>query len=692
MTNPAPVLTLTVVLVVDDDEHCRSLLTDLLKSAGYSVMTAENGPQALRALRFAVRKPSLCVVDYMMPLMNGFELIRAIRQNEDHRNTPVIMLTASNKELRESVELEGVFYQNKSCSNRDIIDRVRRVLGEAANAPPKQEQVQAPPKALEIIRNFYFPDEPITAMNAKSEPNVDTERRRPSARAGRSGSSEAFKRESTVRPEPSSTEAEREVSRILRSLETSMDAPAESPSSAKAETEKPVLRNATPAPTADVPGKQGKTDVPTPPAVPPQPPRLSTVARRPAPRPEESFEHGAAKRRQETAPAEDESSVIALVEALIKAAIERQASDIHLEPNENGMSVRLRVDGALQPLKRIPAEWKAAVVARIKVLSELDITERRLPQDGHFNAQDTAGRKVQFRVSTLPSLYGEKIVMRVLRSGKLRTKLEALALSKDDQETLDAALRTSNGLILVTGPTGSGKTTTLYGMIDRLNQPHRNIVTVEDPVEYECEGVTQVQVHSEIGYTFERVLRSLLRQDPNVILVGEIRDAETAAMALKAAVTGHMVLSTLHTNDAPSTLQRLISMGVPSYLVAAACRLVIAQRLLRRLCLYCRKPDHLRADESALLTDKERERLSRVWRAKGCDRCHGIGYSGRQAVLEMMSVSHPLRQAIIEQASPEALRAIASGEGMRSLRQEALDLVAAGATSPEEALTVLYAA
>jgi len=296
-------------------------------------------------------------------------------------------------------------------------------------------------------------------------------------------------------------------------------------------------------------------------------------------------------------------------------------------------------------------------------------------------------------VSTLPSIYGEKIVMRVLRSGKMRVKLASLQLSSRSEETLSSVLKVSSGLILVTGPTGSGKTTTLYGMIDRLNQPHRNIVTVEDPVEYECEGITQVQVHSEIGYTFERVLRSLLRQDPNVILVGEIRDAETAAIALKAAVTGHMVLSTLHTNDAPSTLQRLISMGMPAYLVAAACRLVIAQRLLRRLCQYCRKSSELSREEAAQLSEEERRWLSRVWRPQGCERCGGIGFSGRQAVLEMMPVSsNAVRQAIIEQASPETLRTLAAAEGMRSLRQEALELVAQGITSPEEAFTVLYAA
>jgi type II secretory ATPase GspE/PulE/Tfp pilus assembly ATPase PilB-like protein len=377
-----------------------------------------------------------------------------------------------------------------------------------------------------------------------------------------------------------------------------------------------------------------------------------------------------------------------LLEKILDSALSQQASDIHLEPQRDYLQARVRIDGVLQPLLKLPTSVQANLIARVKILANLDITEKRLPQDGQFMPR---GNSVKIRVSTLPSVYGEKVVLRILPAEKLRFDLDVLRLApKNRQEILDL-LRSLNGLILVTGPTGSGKTTTLYSMLDTLNTPQRNIVTVEDPVEYQLEGITQVQVNPDIGYTFEKVLRSFLRQDPNVMLVGEIRDLETAEIALKAAVTGHLVLSTLHTNDAPSTVYRLISMGLPPYLVAAACRLIISQRLVRTLCPKCKAPSELTEEESLTFSEDEIAALPQVFRARGCSDCHGIGFAGRQAVCEVMGISsHRICQAIVDKAGPGELRKIACDEGMVPLRRELLQMVADGVTSIEEVLGIIH--
>lgn len=620
---------MALILVVDDDNSCRNVLSDLLESEGFSVITAENGIQALRLLRCAADKPSLCLVDFMMPQMNGFELIRELRRNEETRATSVIMLTATHKQIRETVQIEGVSYLNKNASTRQILDCIYKEVGKP-NVSKTPLNIETPRwEPARIIQDYYPADE------------ARKEAVQPDASAAQRATSPARRF-----PDPVDRIAKESVAGLSKPCVQSL-----------------ILM---------------------------APPRLSMVAEKPtAPVRLASRAAGTPiPRGKETTLGESASG---LVNDILESAVARQASDIHIEPRENELVVRIRVDGVLQSLLRLPSEIKASLAARIKVLAELNITERRLPQDGHFNRLDPEGRKVQFRVSTLPSLYGEKIVARILRSGKLRVKLDALSLSERNRDVINGALKASIGLILVTGPTGSGKTTTLYGMLDTLNTPLRNIVTAEDPVEYELDGVNHVQVHAEIGYTFERILRSFMRQDPNVILVGEIRDAETASIALKAAMTGHMVLSSLHTNDAPATLQRLISMGIPAYLVAAACRLVVAQRLLRLLCPQCKREGALIQAESALLAPEERQPLSKVWRARGCSACHGAGYMGRQAIFEVMPVaSNAMRQAIIEQASPEQLRALAAKEGMVSLRQEALGLVAKGLTSPEEAFAVLY--
>ena len=382
-----------------------------------------------------------------------------------------------------------------------------------------------------------------------------------------------------------------------------------------------------------------------------------------------------------------DSPVSQLANEVLDEALRLGASDVHIEPQRHYIQVRMRVDGVMQGAARLSASIRENLTARIKILCKLNITEKRLPQDGQFSYKDGSGRSVQLRVSTMPSVYGETIVLRVLSLRSLEHQLESLGFSEGERLSVDRVLRASNGLVLTTGPTGSGKTTTLYTMLHALNSPSRNIVTVEDPIEYQLDGITQVQVNPAVGYTFERVLRSFLRQDPDVMLLGEIRDIETAEIALKAAVTGHMVLSTLHTNDAPSAVHRLVSMGLPPYLVAAACRLVIAQRLIRLLCPECRDKGVLTPEERVLIGPEDCQGLDQVWRAPGCPKCRGSGYIGRRAIFEIMSVlSHEMRALITDQASQDQIIGLARSEGMGSLRSGALRMIQGGATSPEEAL------
>ena len=390
------------------------------------------------------------------------------------------------------------------------------------------------------------------------------------------------------------------------------------------------------------------------------------------------------------AAAADAAPIIKMVNAILGLAVDKKASDIHIEPQEKVVRVRFRIDGGLVPQLEVPISMCQPMTARLKIMASLNISERRIPQDGRFRMRLPDGRKLEIRLSTLPSRYGEKVVMRLLGQARISSDLRSLKLHQRDLDSMQAALANPNGLILVTGPTGSGKTSTLYTMISSLNSPDRNIVTAEDPVEYEMPGITQVNVRNEVGFTFEKALRAFLRQDPDVILVGEVRDAETANTALKAAVTGHLVLSTLHTNDAVTTVSRLVDMGVPSYMVAAAVRLVVAQRLVRTLCVHCKETWQPTDSQTRFLTKEEIRRLGTVQSAKGCERCDGIGYKGRTAVMEVLHIrTAPMREAITRGVSPDALQALAVAEGMRPLRRGALDLVERGETSLSEALKIL---
>jgi general secretion pathway protein E len=387
----------------------------------------------------------------------------------------------------------------------------------------------------------------------------------------------------------------------------------------------------------------------------------------------------------------DDAPVVRIVSLLISRAMETRASDIHIEPFEGQLKVRFRIDGILQETESPSAKLAEAVIARIKVMAGLDIAERRLPQDGRIKIV-VRGTSLDIRVSSVPVLHGERIVLRLLRQNAGLMDLAALDLAPGVLKRLTGMLGLSHGLILVTGPTGSGKTTTLYAALKHLMSQERNLITVEDPVEYQIAGVGQIQVKSGIGLSFAKVLRSVLRQDPDVIMIGEIRDRETANIAVHAALTGHLVLSTLHTNTAGGAIARLLDMGVEDYLVASCLVGVLAQRLVRRLCPSCRAP--LKEEDLSRLGAVFREkntktpRAGELFHATGCDACGQTGYAGRSVISEAMVISPELRNAIIEQRSTEALQAIAETQGMAVMLEDGLRLVAEGASSWDEVLRI----
>jgi len=380
----------------------------------------------------------------------------------------------------------------------------------------------------------------------------------------------------------------------------------------------------------------------------------------------------------------EQAPVVKFINGLLTDAVMKGASDIHIEPYEKEVRVRYRIDGALQEVMKPPMKMKAALTSRIKILSDLNIAERRVPQDGRIKLR-MKKRVVDFRVSTLPVIFGEKIVLRILDKGNLTFDLQSFGFEpKAEQDFLDAIAK-PYGMVLVTGPTGSGKTTTLYSALSRVNTDEVNIMTAEDPVEYNLHGINQVLVRNEIGMSFAAALRAFLRQDPNIIMVGEIRDIETGGIAIKAALTGHLVLSTLHTNDAASTITRLIDMGLEPFNVAAALNLVTAQRLVRRICSKCKTeatyPDeYLRA---ARLPDGFLERTP-MYKGAGCDSCNGSGYKGRQGLYEVMSVSSNIRRLIMQEAGTDELQGAAIEEGMLTLRMDGLKKIEKGITTLDE--------
>ena len=386
--------------------------------------------------------------------------------------------------------------------------------------------------------------------------------------------------------------------------------------------------------------------------------------------------------------AAEDASIIRFVNQVLSDAIDLRATDIHLEPFENELQIRYRIDGVLQDVP-VPSEIKRfqpAIVSRVKILSQLNIAEKRLPQDGRIKLKVRQG-EVDVRVSIIPMLHGEAVVMRLLRQDGSIPGLNQIGMAERELALFEQILEMPHGIFLVTGPTGSGKTTTLYTALNTINDTVRKIITVEDPVEYQIRGINQIQVSEKSGLTFVRGLRAILRHDPDVVLIGEIRDEETARIAIQASLTGHLVFSTLHTNDAPSAMTRLIDMGIEPYLVASSLEGVLAQRLIRTLCTHCRVVD----TSERVQTLRESLKMAPetvLYQATGCQECRQTGYHGRRAVFEMMAISHPIRQKILQHCSSGELKQIAQKEGMRTLSQDGWRLVEAGVTTPDEILRV----
>ena len=387
------------------------------------------------------------------------------------------------------------------------------------------------------------------------------------------------------------------------------------------------------------------------------------------------------------AKASEDAPVVKLVNLILIDAIRKRASDIHIEPYEKIFRVRYRIDGVLHEMMRPPYKLKSAIVSRIKIMSEMDIAERRLPQDGRIKIKMPGGNDMDYRVNCLPTLYGEKVVLRLLDKSSLELDMTRLGYEPQALAWFKDAIHKPYGMVLVTGPTGSGKTVSLYSALSELNKVDTNISTAEDPIEFNFAGINQVQVHDEIGLTFAASLRSFLRQDPDIIMIGEIRDLETAEISIKAAMTGHLVLSTLHTNDAPSTINRLLNMGVEPFLVASAVNLISAQRLARRVCLACREPEQINptALVRAGLAEEKLEGLV-CYRGKGCPECNGTGYRGRVGFFQVMPMFEELRELILAGVNAAELKNASIRLGVRTMRQSGLAKMAEGVTTFEEVL------
>lgn len=385
--------------------------------------------------------------------------------------------------------------------------------------------------------------------------------------------------------------------------------------------------------------------------------------------------------------AANEAPIIKLVNRLLSQAVDKKASDIHIEPYENDLIVRFRVDGLLYQILTPPKRLQNAIISRIKIMANLNIAENRLPQDGRI--QIKVGKKdIDIRVSTFPTYFGERIVLRLLNKTDMSFSIDSIGFEEKDLEILKRIIAKPNGIILVTGPTGSGKTTTLYGMLTHLNSPNVNILTVEDPVEYQLNGIGQMQVRSKIDLTFANGLRAILRQDPDIVMVGEIRDGETAEIAVQAALTGHLVLSTLHTNDAASSVTRLIDMDIEPFLISSSVNAFIAQRLLRKICKHCRtayKPTPAQRKELSLMGAKAEVKL---YQGKGCEKCLNIGYSGRTAIYEILPIDDEIRRLIVMKADASEIKRAAIAKGMKTLTANGLKKVLAGETTLEELVRV----
>ncbi len=377
-----------------------------------------------------------------------------------------------------------------------------------------------------------------------------------------------------------------------------------------------------------------------------------------------------------------EAPIIKLVNVIITRAIESRASDIHIEPFDDEVKVRYRIDGVLHDVEIIPKKLQAAIFSRIKIMAKLNIAERRLPQDGRIKLK-VGGMEIDVRVSSIPILHGESIVMRLLGQSGVKIDMEQLGFPVDSLATFNNIIKNPNGIILVTGPTGSGKTTTLYGALDKINSPDKKIITVEDPIEYHLKGINQIQVMPQIGLDFPNILRHIVRQDPDIIMIGEIRDLETAEIAIQSSLTGHLVFSTLHTNDAPTAITRLLDIGVPNFLLAATIRGILAQRLVRVICPYCRE-----SDNEAIKDERTKELFTganvTLYRGRGCEKCAYTGFLGRSGIYELLTLNASIHNLIIKNADVQQIRAAARKNGMRTLMEDGLLKVKDGVTTINE--------
>ncbi|MFH2202280.1 MAG: ATPase, T2SS/T4P/T4SS family [Elusimicrobiota bacterium] len=619
------------VLVVDDSKDYRDVVHYLLKEKGYEVDTAEDGNEGLqKALR---DHPDLILLDFNMPGLNGYELIQELRGHEEMRKTPMIMFTgARNRRQLRDMNLDVQDFLDKPVSNSQLLASVAKLL-----KPSAPRNKPAPPAAA---AKTAAPAEAVIELGAAIEGSFKPPAAEPAAEPTAPGLELTAEAETAAPDGPEEPGGEFDV-----------EMPEGMPNLQQLEGEN---LNSTEELLIDIEKDDDKVDDEA---------GLEAVA--------------------------NDSPLINRVNKILVRAVEMGASDIHIEPQEHEIAVRLRLNGSLKHLCSFPSSLSARLAARVKIMSDLVITERRLPQDGQFRATINR-KKVEFRVSTLPGMNGEKIVMRVLGGSKLQGDLDHIGLREADVENASKALRGSNGLILVTGPTGSGKTTTLYTMISTINNPDVNVMTAEDPVEYRLSGITQVPVRPDIGLTFEKVLRAFLRQDPDIMLVGEIRDIETAEIAVKASITGHLVLSTLHTNSAPATVARLTHMGMAPFLVAASVKLIVAQRLIKVLCDTCKLQVPLSEDERKLLSEDEAAELAELYRGVGCRECNQTGYTSRMPIFEVMPITtSEMRSLILSGASVDALTERAKTEGMQTLREAALGAVADGRTSLGEALKII---
>ncbi|AHM56936.1 general secretion pathway protein E [Peptoclostridium acidaminophilum DSM 3953] len=385
-----------------------------------------------------------------------------------------------------------------------------------------------------------------------------------------------------------------------------------------------------------------------------------------------------------------DAPIVRLVDSIIMQAVQNRASDIHIEPSPEGLRIRFRIDGELVEVMRPDINAHGSIVTRIKIMSKLNIAEKRVPQDGRIEVNDSRG-SLDLRISTIPTIYGEKVVIRVLDNQSFLKTKDRLGLSGSNRDRFEELLRFKNGLLLVTGPTGSGKSTTLYAALADLNDSRKNIVTVEDPVEYRMSGINQIQVNPKTGLTFSTGLRSILRQDPDIIMIGEIRDTETAEIAIRAAITGHLVLSTLHTNDAASSISRLLDMDIKPYLVSSSLKGIVAQRLVRKVCQHCVEDYYPAQDELQLIGGDTEEFIGRALkRGRGCKYCNNTGYKGRISVYEILIIDNEIRKMIFDESKIEAIKEYARRSGMVTLQQSCRELILDGTTTTEEYMRVMY--